>query len=284
VLRIAGRTGAAGPIAETMIARWVLAQAGRRRPDGPLTLAIDGWCAADGRLTGTVRRTAARAAGLTLVIHDAADGALFRMVPVEAMAPVEAGNLAGEPLYALTGRIEEIVRDAAPFSSGDARRARDLLSLGRAALIVGALEHSMQLSLEYAAERVQFGRPIAKFQAVQQLLAILAGAVAAASAITFAAARAFDTPSGSALVDAARIRLGDSIDSATAIAHQVHGAIGITHEYPLHRFTRRLWAWRDEAARTPVVRERFAAQFADCGPEEFWPFIVDLCAAAHSPT
>jgi acyl-CoA dehydrogenase len=72
--------------------------------------------------------------------------------------------------------------------------------------------------------------------------------------------------------------LADSVDAATAIAHQVHGAIGITREYSLQYFTRRLWAWRDEAAKTCEVRERFALRFEQCAADELWPQLVGLAA------
>ena len=47
-------------------------------------------------------------------------------------------------------------------------------------------------------------------------------------------------------IAAAKLRANLAIDACTAIAHQVHGAIGFTHEYDLRHFTQRLWSWRSE--------------------------------------
>ena len=117
--------------------------------------------------------------------------------------------------------------------------------------MVGALEAILDLAVAYANERVAFGRPIGKFQAVQQSLARLAGEVAAALA---AAGSAADTMATAEMSDdgaflevaSAKIRVGEAAGEGAAIAHQVLGAIGFTREHVLHRYTRRLWAWRDD--------------------------------------
>jgi hypothetical protein len=82
-------------------------------------------------------------------------------VDFEDVRPVDTGYMAGpDPLDALQ-------------RMGAAIRAQQM---------AGALERILDLSLEYARERVQFGRPIARFQAIQHSLASLAGEVAAAGA------------------------------------------------------------------------------------------------------
>jgi acyl-CoA dehydrogenase len=272
VMRIAGRFAAPAPIAETMIARCILAQVDHAQWSDHALLAIEGWQYTQGRLTGTVRQSNDPPA--VLIIHDDPKSTFLAVVPFDEFQSGARRNIAGEHLLELSIERNRVMQSAVQVDPSLHRLAEHYLSLARAALIVGATETAMQLSLTYAVDRVQFGRSIGKFQAVQQLLACLAGAVAASSAITMAAARAMDRGGGEVLLEAARIRLGDAVDSVAAITHQVHGAIGFTQEYQLQYFTRRLMAWRDEGAPTAGVRQRFAARFAHCAADELWPTLI----------
>ena len=117
---------------------------------------------------------------------------------------------------------------------------------------VGASEAAWDQWGRYAGERVQFGKPVGKYQAIQQNLALMAGDVAAARvAAMVAAADAPDATSNACTVTpfsaaVAKVRAGEAATRGTSIAPQVHGAIGFTHEHALHFATRRLWAWREE--------------------------------------
>src|SRR6185312_14447000 len=98
----------------------------------------------------------------------------------------------------------------------------------RAQQMAGALERILDQSVQYSLDREQFGRPIAKFQAVQQNLAALAGEVAAASAAADGAAEAIAAHGVAgdiavSQVAIAKIRAGDAAGAGAAIAHQVHG-------------------------------------------------------------
>ena len=106
----------------------------------------------------------------------------------------------------------------------------------------GALRRVLDMTVAYATQRRQFKVAISRFQAVQQMLAAMAGEVEAATA---AVASAVEQPTPSRIA-AAKVRAGDAAGQVASLAHQVHGAIGVTEEYHLHHLTRRLWAWRDE--------------------------------------
>ena len=112
--------------------------------------------------------------------------------------------------------------------------------------MAGALSRALALSVGYAQTRVQFGRPIGKFQAIQHNLAVMAGQSAAAIAAAAMAADALEGGLPPVLVGAAKARAGEAASVAAGLAHQSHGAIGFTQEYELHYATRRLWSWRDE--------------------------------------
>ena len=133
--------------------------------------------------------------------------------------------------------------------------------------------------MRYAGERHQFGRPIGRFQAVQQQLALAAAEVAAASAATEAAAliaarEGFAATGAHVAVAAAKVRAGDAATAVARIAHQVHGALGFTREHDLRLATTRLWAWRDEDGSDALWAERLGGLVADAGPDGLWPLVT----------
>jgi len=147
-------------------------------------------------------------------------------------------------------------------------------ALGRAAMMAGALERLLDLSVQYAKDRKQFGRPIGGFQAVQQNLAILAAEVAAANAMVTLAGRIQGGRHQGAAVAAAKARAGRAAGIAARIAHQIHGAMGFTDEYPLQLFTRRLWSWRDEYGSDRAWMAVLGRLAAAEGPSGLWPMIT----------
>jgi acyl-CoA dehydrogenase len=148
----------------------------------------------------------------------------------------------------------------------------------RAAQMSGALQAILERSVAYANERVAFERPIAKFQAIQHGLARLAGESAAALAAAGSAAEAIASGcAGDALlleIAAAKIRAGEAAGEGAAIAHQVHGAIGFSREHALHRFTQRLWAWRDDFGAETAWAVRLGSLVAARGADALWPMLA----------
>jgi acyl-CoA dehydrogenase len=145
--------------------------------------------------------------------------------------------------------------------------------------MAGALERILEQSVQFSLDRVQFGRPIAKFQAVQQNLANLAGEVAAAGAAADGAAEAValygvEGDIVAAEVAIAKLRVGDAAGAGAAIAHQVHGAMGFTYEHTLHHSTRRLWSWREEFGNETLWAERLGRAVAAKGADALWPFVT----------
>ena len=121
----------------------------------------------------------------------------------------------------------------------------------RVAQAAGALDAALAMSIDYVNTRQQFGKPLGKFQAVQQVLAIFATEAAAVNVAGAAAAAGLDRANGDfdvALfeVACAKLRMNKAIGVAASIAHQVHGAIGFTREYDLHKLTGPLVEWRSD--------------------------------------
>src|SRR3546814_3824380 len=117
--------------------------------------------------------------------------------------------------------------------------------------MAGAMAQALALSIDHVNTRQQFGRPLGKFQAVQQSLAVMACEVRAVDAAAAALAARLDATGLDASaadfeIAAAKLRANRAVGVVTAIAHQVHGAIGVTEEYDLHRVTVPLMRWRSE--------------------------------------
>lgn len=113
-----------------------------------------------------------------------------------------------------------------------------------AALLAGAITRCFELTLQYGNDRTQFGRSIGKFQAIQHQLAVMAEHVAAARIATAAAFRAGTTQPALLPAAIAKARSSEAAALVAATAHGVHGAIGVTEEYDLQLYTRRLHSWR----------------------------------------
>jgi acyl-CoA dehydrogenase len=218
-----GRHAISTPLIECAVANWVVATARGEAGRGLRTIAAGGsvgWARHADEIVlyrdGVALLAGARAPGTT----------------------IEPGtNVAGEP-------VDDIRLDAAdltalgPAPFADAVRAR--LGLLRAAALTGAVAGAYELTRAHVTTREQFGRPLVRIPAVAANLAMIKAALIESEA---ALARASEASLAS--VAAARVIAGRAATRTARIAHQLHGAIGVTAEYSLHRFTKRLWAWRD---------------------------------------
>lgn len=271
------------PLAETMLAGRLLVAAGLEVPEGPLTVAP---VARSDRL-----KLARLATGLTVsgtahrvpwgnqcpyvVVAAELDGrGMVGLVATEACAVGVEKNLAGEPRVML--KFENAPLIAAAALDGAVQRLEVEGALYRSVQMTGALERTLEYSLQYANERVQFGRPIGKFQAIQHMLALLAGQVAASTAVADAAVEASRDVANEFAVSVAKSRVGEAAGKSAEIAHQVHGAMGYTHEHNLHYTTRRLWSWRDEFGNESYWQCRLGRVVAANGPEALWPMLTVL--------
>lgn len=166
---------------------------------------------------------------------------------------------------------------------------RLLGAAARASMMSGALQSALDQSVRYAQDRVQFGKPIGRNQALQQSLALLAGEVAAARMAARAACAdldaagitsdqrspvAADSAAARFSVAVAKIRAGEAAGQAIAISHQVHGAMGFTREHSLQFATRRLWSWRREFGTESWWAERLGQSAIRLGANGLWPAIT----------
>ena len=285
VLGAAGRFAIAVPLAETMLAGWLLAQARISSPEAEMTVAPAGpkdriTLHADGSLSGRARGVPfAKAAKHIAVLASGSGG--FSIALVDAVkVRIEAGlNLAGDDSDAVSfDHVQPVAIKPAP-KGFDQTTLMLMGGVARSLQIAGAMESMLDISVRYSNERVAFEKKISKFQAVQHNLARLAGETAAAMT---AASSAADTIANAAHFDdavfleatAAKIRCAEAAEKGAAIAHQVHGAIGYTLEHILHRFTMRALAWRDDFGSESYWAVELGNRVAARGADELWPLVA----------
>ena len=285
VLSAAGRFAIAVPLAETMLAGWLLSQAKIPSPDGAMTVAPASpkdriALNPDGTLSGRARGVPfAREAKHIAVLAGGAGGFSIALVGA-AGCRIEAGlNLAGDPSDTLTlTNVQPIAIKPAP-KGFDQNTLMLMGAVARSLQIAGSLESMLEVSVRYSNERVAFEKKISKFQAVQHNLAKLAGETAAAMT---AASSAADTIANASGFDeavfleatAAKIRCAEAAEKGAAIAHQVHGAIGYTLEHILHRYTLRALAWRDDFGSESYWAVELGKMVASRGADELWPLVA----------
>ncbi|MNX71963.1 Crotonobetainyl-CoA dehydrogenase [compost metagenome] len=220
------------PIAHTMLARAWLSRAQRPQPAGSIALAPQG-LAIDGK----------RVAGASVPWARTADYVLAGINGQTWLLPMRAacvqpngvhGSLDAEASWPLDS--VERVGDAAPLA--------DLAAAAYAGLIAGAADRVLALTLDYANQRAQFGKPIGRFQAVQQQISVMAEQVWAARMAAQLAFQGRDGLPQPLLAALGKARASQAVPLVADTAHAVHGAIGITEEYDLQLYTRRLREWR----------------------------------------
>lgn len=242
------------PIAESVLAGWLTGRAGLDAVAGPLSYACTeddlGPALQTGRLSLRLRGVPWAAQCAALLVHaPCGDGTALLRLPRAALGVASGRAISGEPRDDVT--LSDFALDTPgvavrQLADSNAVNGRSGAALLRAAQIAGACRRVLALTVAYASERVQFGRAIGQFQAVQHQLAQLAEEAAAARVAVQAAGTACDGPWATAAIAAAKVRTGEAAGLCARISHQLHGAMGVTHEHVLHQSTRRLLGWRDE--------------------------------------
>ncbi|MEX1153585.1 acyl-CoA dehydrogenase family protein [Parvibaculum sp.] len=274
VLKAAGRHVTPLPLAEAVLAHWLLAEAGIAAPDGVLTV-MEGDFTLDGsEFSGIARRVPwGRQAAHGVALVEGGAGPTMVLVPFEGAVIAPDINVAREPRDTVTLKAATATTAAVTLPENALRLYG---ALARACQMAGALDYLAAQTVAYANERTQFGKPIGKFQAIQQQLAVLATQAAATGiAADHACAQATRRKEDAAFeIAVAKIRADDASSIATSIAHQVHGAIGFTYEHGLHFATRRLWSWRAEFGAGAEWAESLGRETISRGADALWPHVT----------
>lgn len=267
------------PLCETMLAAWALGTNGLPICEGPLAITPAGPRdqlslqreGADWRLTGAAQRVPwARHAEAIVVLAAAEDGLRIAQVKNPGFTIRPGQNLAMEPRDTVTFDAylpADTVATAANVTLATLRAAGAVM---RSLQMSGALTRLSEMTIQYAQDRVQFGKSLSKFQVIQHNIAVLATQAAAASSAASLAAEAFADGLRMEAIAAAKSRIGEAAGIAAPIAHQIHGAMGFTYEHQLHFVTKRLLSWREEFGNEREWRQFLGARIRSQGADKAW--------------
>ncbi|CAM4339062.1 acyl-CoA dehydrogenase family protein [Bordetella muralis] len=286
LLHAAGRYALPVPLAETLLANYLLETAGCAETDGEMVMTI---ASVPVDAIKPLHNTTTITASLTDIpfAHQAQRIVLNTEIQgVPYIGWIDMSNTPGSntsaPLTQTELNIAREPRDTLQLQNLPIQEWRAAPCLGRAATMrygamlraaqmAGAIERILDQTVNYASERIQFGRPLAKFQAIQHHIAELGcEAAAVASAAAYAFERA-DHGTADLAIAAAKIRAGRAAGKAASLAHAVHGAIGFTYEHSLQYATRRLWSWRSEFGSQGWWALRLGQAICAATPESWWP-------------
>jgi len=165
-------------------------------------------------------------------------------------APVarKAQGVRVAPLKTMTGeKLAEVVLDNVHVARGEVIEIPTLEAFSNRATVlecaylVGLVQKDFEITVEYAKQRVAFGRPIGAFQAIQHKAADMVTDLDGMRFITYRAAAALSDGDRSANLKVAMAKAWCSEASRRVVAHgqQIHGAIGFTKEYAIQLYFRR---------------------------------------------
>jgi acyl-CoA dehydrogenase len=279
VLSGLARHAGAVPIAETdLLAAWLAVEAAVDVPgSGPLTVAMADAESIDGRIVGAA--TDVPWPHSTAVVLAARTDDALHVALLHDPAVVDGHNLAGEPRGSIAFEFP-----ADRFASVRLSAADELVRRGawaRCVQTVGVLDAAADLTVAHTRERRQFGRPLSAFQAVQHSLAAMAGEIERARAATMLAIAAaadygFDSAKTDYAVTVAKVAVGRAVEPVTTIAHQLHGAIGVTREHRLWLATMRARSWVDDFGSTAHYARRLGRMAL--ATDEPWDVVVSCPA------
>ncbi len=227
VLVECGRVALPGPVIETLAAAPLLTDIGH---DGLIDSLLAGDTQISAALEGHPHPEADRAS-LLLSVH----GERLSDLIVQSLTPF--------PSIDRSRRLFTV--DGNAHSLGDHGRAlHDRCALGTAAFLLGVAEQTLDLAVDYAKQRRQFGKAIGTFQAVQHQLASALIPLRFATPSLYRAAWTLANRPDQASVEIAKAKVlaSDAAHQICRTSLQIHGAIGYTFEYDLHLFHKRALA------------------------------------------
>jgi alkylation response protein AidB-like acyl-CoA dehydrogenase len=201
----------------------------------------EGWL--PGIASGEARGAAAFTADEEALVPDAEGAAVLVLPEGDGARLVQASDAQVEPLELIdsTRSYARVGADGGEVLPGDVAAAICPVFVAVAAELTGVAQRAMEMAVEYAKEREQFGRPIGSYQAVSHRCAQMLFDTEEARSLTYYAAWTADAEPESLPLAAAmaKARASDAAWSVTASALQVLGGIGFTWEHDLHFLLKR---------------------------------------------
>ncbi|MGW0658472.1 acyl-CoA dehydrogenase family protein [Streptodolium elevatio] len=271
VVRTLGEYAVGAPVAEMAVASWVLAHDRAVTEQTTIAFGVDA-VYEDELSTLRIPRVPWLRDASAVVVYDRAGSVWYVEVGTPGVEVREGTNLADEPRDDLVLRGDAGTRlSAAPPMP----QVRARLALLRAAAVAGAVAGAYALTRDYVMGREQFGKPLARIPAVASSLAAMRVAGVQLDAALERAVEQLSPANGTskaylAAVAAAAVVAAETATTVARAAHQLHGAMGVTHEYPLHHYTKRLWSWPGEVGSEAHSAEYLGALALEHGESAVW--------------
>lgn len=274
LVRLTGKYAAPIPFAETTFANFILETSNLTVVDKIATYSLqDGFISQNNQINGVLHNVPwARHAKYLVALVQSNQGVHVALIDLANATIQPSTNLASEPRDTVILNNAQ-AHSSAVLSDEQIFYFKTIETAFKIALMTGAIEKINELSVQYSKEREQFGRPIHRFQLVQYQIAQLAGETAIAIAAFNNVCAAIQSQKLLHEVAYARIRFEDAISTVASVSHQLHAAIGTTHEHALHQYTRRLWAWRDEGTNADFWSEHIADYLLN-RDAELWAYLT----------
>lgn len=274
IVRLTGKYAAPIPYAETTFANFLLETSNLAIVDKIATYSLqEGLVLQNNQVNGTLYNVPwARHANYLVALVGSEQGTQIALIDLANATIEPSNNLASEPRDTVILNNANAIYSST-FTKEQIFYAQTIETAFRIALMTGAIEKVNDLSVQYSKEREQFGRPIHRFQLVQHQIVQLAGETAIAIAAFNNVCAAIQANNYLHEIAYARIRMEDAITTVAAVSHQLHAAIGTTHEHALHQYTRRLWSWRDEGTNCDFWSEHIADYLLN-HDYELWAYLT----------
>jgi len=240
VMFVAGRHGLPQPVAQTIFARALLAHHAVPYPDSPITIALAAGLDPQGDLDSGPLPALGLASHALAQVDDHV--LLLPLAQARLQQTSGWGGFDGRAIWPA-----QVVQAAKGVQAEDESLVHGL-ALGLAVALAGACDRVLAMTLQYANDRSQFGKPIGKFQAVQQQLAEMAELVYSARMASQIGCQSDGWQVAPHPAQVAKVQTSAVAGQVAAIAHAVHAAIGVTQEYDLQLYTRRLYEWARSGA------------------------------------
>ncbi|RYF60336.1 MAG: acyl-CoA dehydrogenase [Comamonadaceae bacterium] len=273
LLGVAAASAVHVPVAEhDLLAGWLL-ETGGLPMDGRLRTAL--------LLTDPHKEQVvpwAREAEFLVALRRTESSCLVSEIARDQASLVAQQNVAGEPRDRVAIDVDNAHWTSVPHDVAEIFILRG--ALVRVLQVCGAMEQIVALSIDHVASRAQFGRQLSKFQAVQRLVTAIAAETALARAAADAAVARIErdgwgTQGAAFSVAVAKSCAGHAASTVVRNAHQVHGAIGTTHEHELHRYTLPVLAWRSEFGSVDQWDRLLTRTAVAAGRDEAWSLITE---------
>ena len=275
VIQMSAKMGVPLPFTETVICNYLFSELNLEPPTGMITFALD---------TQNIKITNNKISGNLLsvpylnltnkiiLVQEIDDVKHFIFIENKNGSLKNKKNFLSEPRFDLNIKDCEILN--IQKLSLDIN-FNHIGSIVRSAQMVGSMEKVVNLSIDYCSQRVQFGRSLSKFQAIQHQISEMAVELAASNAALSSLKITNKLMPNLDDIAILKIRTGIAAGKLIAISHQVHGAMGFTKEYELSYFTKNLNSWRNDFGNETYWQNILGKNFLEKTNLSLWEYLTN---------